>query len=319
MTEQAGLAGLLERAFGDPSQMRQPDGPLGFPLISGLADGDDGAVIGLEKDLALVTTADFFPPVVDQAFDWGRIAAANALSDVFAMGGQPIAAVNLLAWPVGTISLELAAEVLAGGRQVAEEAGCLVVGGHSVQDETPLYGMAVTGTVHPSQVLRIDAARPGDPISLTKPLGVGILNNRHKTTGEPFPQAVATMAALNRDAAYAAVALGLRAATDVTGFGLLGHLHRMAEASGVSAVIDHLAVPYLEGVRDSAAAGYVPGGTRRNLASVRPHLQSELPEPELVLLADAQTSGGLLVAGEVPGGTVIGEFTAPTGLSLHIR
>lgn len=184
----------------------------------------------------------------------------------------------------------------------------MLAGGHSIAGDTPMYGLAVTGVADPDRLLRNDAARPGDAISLTKPLGLGILNNRHKATGERFDEAVAVMSALNREASIAALAAGVEAATDVTGFGLLGHLYKMARASGVTAVVDASAVTYLAGTRESLAAGYVPGGTERNLEWVRPHLDAAVPESELLLLADAQTSGGLLVAGEIVGADLIGEF-----------
>lgn len=287
-----------------------PKGP--GELLVGLDDGDDAAVVSLANGTAVVATADFFTPVVDDAYDWGRIAAANALSDVYAMGGEPLVALSLLAWPVDELPEELAVEVLRGGQAVAGEAGCPIAGGHSIVDQTPKYGLAVTGTVDLAHLLRNDAAKPGDPLSLTKPLGIGVLNARHKATGERFPEAVATMAALNRDAARAAVGAGAVAATDVTGFGLLGHLFKLARASGVAAVVDAEAVPYVDGARRAIADGFVPGGTVRNLEWVRPHLDARVDEAELLLLADAQTSGGLLVAGEVPGAPVVGEVRAAT-------
>jgi selenide,water dikinase len=267
----------------------------------------------------VLATADFFTPVVDDAYDWGRIAAANALSDIYAMGGRPVVAVNLLGWPRDVLPAELAAEVLRGGLDVGRLAGCPVAGGHSIDDPEPKYGMAVTGVAHPDRLLRNDAARAGLPISLTKPLGVGVLNNRHKATGEVFPHAVASMAELNDQASRDALAAGVRAATDVTGFGLLGHLFKMARASGVTAVVDAAAVPYLDGARQSLRDGFVPGGSQRNLAWVRPHLDAVVGEDELVLLADAQTSGGLLVAGEVPGGTVVGELVPRGDAVLVVR
>ncbi|GAB3599965.1 selenide, water dikinase SelD [Angustibacter peucedani] len=290
-------------------------------LLVGLDDGDDAAVVRVQGGVAVVATADFFTPVVDDAYDWGRIAAANALSDVYAMGGEPLVAVNLLAWPREVLPMELAAEVLRGGLDVARSAGCVVGGGHSVDDAEPKYGMAVTGTADPDRLLRNDSAQPGLPLTLTKPLGVGVLNSRHKATGEVFEQAVATMTELNRDAARAAVAAGLRAATDVTGFGLLGHLHKLARASGVQAVVDAAAVPYLDGARQALRDGYVSGGTRRNLDWVRPHLRADVDEDELLLLADAQTSGGLLVVGELPGHPVVGHVQAgePGGPTLVVR
>ncbi len=292
---------------------RDPD------LLVGLDDGDDAAVVRVDAHLAVVATADFFTPVVDDAYDWGRIAAANALSDVYAMGGRPVVAVNLVGWPRSLLPVELLGEVLRGGVDVARLAGCHVAGGHSIDDPEPKYGMAVTGLVDPDRLLRNDAARAGLPLSLTKPLGVGVLNNRHKATGEVFAHAVETMAALNLDASTAAVAAGVRAATDVTGFGLLGHLYKMMRASGVTAVLDAAAVPYLEGAREALAAGFVSGGTRRNLDWVRPHLESSVGEDELLLLADAQTSGGLLVVGEVPGAPVVGHVVARRSAAVEVR
>jgi selenide,water dikinase len=291
---------------------RGPSG--GAELLVGLDGGDDAAVVRLPRAAgspALVATADFFTPVVDDPFDWGRIAAANALSDVYAMGGVPLMAVNLLCWPREKLPYDLAREVLRGALAVATEADCHVAGGHSVDDPEPKYGMAVTGIADPGRLLRNDTGRPGTPLSLTKPLGVGVLNNRHKATGENFPHAVATMAALNRDAAAAALAAGAVCATDVTGFGLLGHVYKLARASGVTAVIDSASVPWLEEAPQSAQAGFVSGGTRRNLEWVTPHTDfGSVPELTRLLLADAQTSGGLLVAGEVPGAPVIGELVA---------
>lgn len=291
-------------------------------LIRGVDGGDDAAAVRLDGATAILATADFFTPVVDDPYDWGRIAAANALSDIYAMGGRPIVAVNLLAWPRETLPFELAREVLRGGLDVARAAACPVAGGHSIDDPEPKYGMAVTGVGDVDSLLRNDAARPGDAISLTKPLGVGVLNNRHKATGESFPDAIASMAALNRDAAVAALAAGVRAATDVTGFGLLGHLHKMARASNVTALVDVEAVPFLSRARESARAGYVSGGTRRNLAWVQPHLDDGgYDETEQLLLADAQTSGGLLLAGAIANSPVIGEFVPARadGVTIVLR
>ena len=292
-------------------------------VLVGLDTGDDAAVVRIEDGMAVVATADFFTPVVDDAYDWGRIAAANALSDVYAMGGRPLVAVNLVGWPRDVLPIELLREVLRGGLDVAREAGCVVGGGHSIDDPEPKYGMAVTGVADPDRLLRNDAAEPGLPISLTKPLGVGVLNNRHKATGEVFGHAVECLVRLNRAASEAALAAGVRAATDVTGFGLLGHLYKMARASGVTAVIDAAAVPYLDGARQAVADGYVSGGTRRNLDWVRPHLSASVgaavDEDELILLADAQTSGGLLVVGEVPGAPVIGHTVARRQAVIEVR
>jgi selenide, water dikinase len=182
-----------------------PGGRAAESLLVGVENGDDAAVVRLDAQRALVVTADFFTPVVDDLRDWGRIAAANALSDVYAMGGEPLVAVNLLAWPRDDLPFELAAEVLAGGAEIAAEASCHLAGGHSIDDREPKYGLAVTGLADPARLLRNDAGRPGVPLTLTKPLGLGVLNNRHKATGEAFPEAVAVMTQLNRDASRAAL------------------------------------------------------------------------------------------------------------------
>jgi selenide,water dikinase len=231
-----------------------------------------------------------------------------------------VVAVNLLGWPRDRLPAELAAEVLRGGLDVAHAAGCHVAGGHSIDDPEPKYGMAVTGLVDLDRLIRNDAAVPGTPVSLTKPLGVGVLNSRMKATGEVSEEAVEAMTTLNRDAGAAALAAGIRAGTDVTGFGLLGHLYKMARASGVTAVVDAAAVPYLAGARQALADGYVSGGTRRNLDWVRPHADlSAVSADEALLLADAQTSGGLLLGGEVPGAPVIGEFVERQDAVVVVR
>ncbi len=329
MTTEAALR-LTQYAHGGGCACKVPPGELeevvrglevpgGDDLLVGLDTGDDAAVVRLDGSRAVVATADFFTPVVDDAYDWGRIAAANALSDVYAMGGEPLVALNLLGWPRDVLPFSLARDVLAGGATVAAAAGCHLGGGHSVDDPEPKYGMAVTGLADPAELMRNDTGVPGTPLTLTKPLGLGILNNRHKSTGEVFEQAVTTMTTLNRDAARTAVQAGVRCATDVTGFGLLGHLYKLARASGVTAVVDAAAVPYLEGARSSLSAGYVPGGSRRNLDWVRPHLSAEVDDDELVLLADAQTSGGLLLAGEIPGYPVVGELVPRADATLVVR
>ena len=300
------------------------DAPVANPygqLLVGLAHGDDAAVVeDPDGGPAFVLTTDFFTPVVDDPYDWGRIAATNALSDIYAMGGRPVVAVNLLCWPRDLLPLELASEVLRGGLAVTREAGCHLVGGHSVDDPEPKYGLAVMGVVDADRMLRNDAGRPGMPLSLTKKLGIGVLNSRHKATGEVFPEAVDAMTTLNREAAHHAVAAGHRCATDITGFGLLGHLLKLARASEVTAVIDSAAVEYLDGARQAVADGYVSGGTRRNLAWVRPETRFHTEdEVEALLLADAQTSGGLLVAGEIPGATIIGELVPRREHLIEVR
>ena len=285
-------------------------------VIVGIDDGDDAAAVRLEGDTAILSTADFFTPVVDSAYDWGRIAAANAMSDIYAMGGRPIVAINLMGWPRGVLPAELMAEVLAGGLAMGQEAGCPVIGGHTVDDPEPKYGMAVTGVAKEAQLLRNDAAQAGLPLTLTKPIGLGLLNNRHKATGEVFEEAIAIMTTLNKAAAEQAVAAGVKAATDVTGFGLLGHLYKMMRASGTGAVINRTAVPLVEGAAEALRDGYISGGTRRNLEWVAGQVESGngITEEDLLVLADAQTSGGLLVVGELPGHPVIGYTTDRAGV-----
>ncbi|WP_243787652.1 selenide, water dikinase SelD [Saccharopolyspora gloriosae] len=340
---------LTQYAHGGGCACKIPPGELetmvadlrGVPdptLLVGLEHGDDAAAVRVGPPShgtvpsptapdspaaggqAVVSTADFFTPVVDDPYDWGRIAAANALSDVYAMGARPILAVNLLCWPRDLLPLELAREVLRGGLDVGRTAGCPVAGGHSVDDLEPKYGMAVTGIGDPDALLRNDSGRPGTPLSLTKPLGIGVLNTRHKATGEVFPHAVSAMTELNATASVAAREAGARCATDVTGFGLLGHLMKLARASGVSAVVDSAAVPYLDGAREALRDGHVSGGTRRNLDWVRPHCDlTAIGEDTALLLADAQTSGGLLVAGEIPGAPVIGELVPRAEQWITVR
>lgn len=311
--------GELERVLGG-----LPGGRATGDLLVGVENGDDGAAVRIDSapdgsGRALIVTADFFTPVVDDPYDWGRIAATNAMSDVYAMGGTPVVAVNLLGWPRELIPFELAAEVMRGGADACAEAGAHLAGGHSIDDREPKYGLAVTGLGDPDRLLRNDAAAPGLPLTLTKPLGLGILNNRHKATGERFDEAIAVMTTLNRDAAQLAGATGVRAATDVTGFGLLGHLMKMMRASGTTAVLDAGSVPYVGGARESLAEGFVPGGSRRNLEWVRDHVDSAVDDDELLLLADAQTSGGLLVVGELPGHPVIGEVVPAGAHAIRVR
>ena len=310
------LEDVVARLLAEPGRPARPEPGL----LIGLEHGDDAAVVWISAGRAVVATADFFGPVVDDAYTFGRIAGTNALSDVYAVGGEPLVAVNLLGWPRSKLPVELAGEVLRGGLDAARLAGCLLAGGHSIDDPEPKYGMAVTGLADPDHLLRIDAGQPGLPLSLTKPLGSGVLNSRHKATGAVFPQAIDVMTTLNAEASRAALAAGVRCATDVTGFGLLGHLYKLARASGVAAVLDHAAVPLIEGARDAVRDGYVPGGTRRNLDWVAPHTDTGgLAEEDLLLLADAQTSGGLLIAGEIPGAPVIGELVPAGPDTLILR
>ena len=286
-------------------------------VIVGLEDGDDASAIRINGDTAVISTADFFTPMLDDPYDWGRVAAANALSDVYAMGGDPITAINLVGWPVDLLGLDVLREVLRGGMDVCNEAGISVTGGHSITAPEPIYGMSVTGTASPDKLMRNDSAEAGLPLTLTKGIGVGIFNNKHKATGEVSAEAVESMTTLNREASKAAVAAGHKAATDITGFGLLGHLYKMCRASGINAEINFADVPEIPGAKQALADGFVPGGSRRNLDWVREHLDvtnSSLTDEDLVFLADAQTSGGLLVVGEVPGYPVIGRTVArPSG------
>jgi selenide, water dikinase len=271
----------------------------GEVLVSG-ETRDDAAVYRLPDGRALVQTVDFFTPIVDDPFDWGRIGAANAASDVYAMGATPVLALNLVAWPVEELPLEMMARVLEGGAKVAAEAGFAIVGGHSIHDPEPKYGMAVTGFADAGRIVRSSTAPPGARLFLTKPLGLGVITTAIKrgwASEEQVAAAVATMTELNASASGAMVEAGVEAATDVTGFGLLGHLHNMLQGSGVSAEIDASAVPLLEGALDLAADGVVPGGTRSNLAYLEGIVAwGDLSEEERLVLADAQTSGGLLIA-----------------------
>jgi len=276
--------------------------PLPNPaLLVGLETGDDAAVYRLREDLALVITTDFFTPIVDDAFVFGGIAAANALSDVYAMGGTPLLAINLAAFPAKELPLTILSDILRGGMQKAHEAGIDIVGGHSIDDPEPKYGLAVIGIVHPDRVVRNSTARAGDQLLLTKPVGTGIISTAIKHGVAPAAAeaaAITSMLQLNQAAAAAMTAVGVSAATDVTGFGLLGHLRTMARASGVSATVQAAAVPVLPGAEALADAGEVPGGTRSNERSLRPSVQwsdAVLP-PRRILLCDAQTSGGLLIA-----------------------
>ncbi len=276
-------------------------GPAAGDLLIGALEGDDAAVLRLDDERALVLTTDFFTPIVDDPFDWGRVAAANALSDVYAMGGRPLFAVNLAAWPGEGLDLALLGQVLRGGAQVAAQAGCFVAGGHTIDDPVPKYGLAVVGLAHPDRLLTIDRAAPGDQLIMTKAIGTGVIATALKRGAAPdhaLAAAVASMTLLNAGASQAALAAGVRAATDVTGFGLLGHLHRMLAASGMSARLTAGAVPLLPGAAELAAAGYVSGGTRANTDRMRGviTLDAAIPAELAVLLHDAQTSGGLLLA-----------------------
>jgi selenide,water dikinase len=270
-------------------------------VLVGHATSDDAGVYRLSADLALVQTVDFFTPVVDDPYDFGRIAAANALSDVYAMGGTPITALNVAAFPVEELGTEILARILEGGAAVAAQAGVVILGGHTVKDDEPKYGLAVTGTIHPDRVVTNAGARPGDLLLLSKPLGTGILTTARKRDlidDAALAPAIETMARLNDRASRAMLAHGALGATDVTGYGLAGHGGEMARASGVALAIDAHRVPLFEGVLDLIAAGAVPGGTRDNLAEHARYTTyaDSVDEAHRIALSDAQTSGGLLIA-----------------------
>ncbi len=271
-------------------------------VLVGAALADDAAVYQVSADVALVATVDYITPVVDDAFTWGGIAAANALSDVYAMGARPIFVLNIVNFPRDILPLDVLEQVIAGGAAKVAEAGVPILGGHSVDDPEPKYGLVALGTVHPNRVVRNVGARPGDWLVLTKPLGIGILTTAIKrglASVETIDRAVGVMSALNRAASEAMVASsGVHAATDVTGFGLLGHLSEMLGEGGVGVRVDVDAVPVLEETWDFVGRDVVPGGTRRNLASVAGVVDwsERLSIEQQLVLADAQTSGGLLMA-----------------------
>jgi len=273
-------------------------------LLVGIQTADDAGVFRINEDLAIVQTVDFFTPIVDDARDWGRIAAANALSDVYAMGATPATALSIVAWPRDTLGFDLLGDVLEGASEKLAEAQCTLVGGHSIDDEEPKYGLAVTGFVHPDHIVTNSAGKPGDALVLTKPLGTGIAATgikRGLAPTEMIETVIEIMATLNRGAADAMRRVGVAAATDVTGFGLLGHLGELVRASGVSAEIEFARLPLIEGIAGLAAAGVVPGGTVRNLEAVSRFTQfGSLDETARIIAADAQTSGGLLIAIDAP-------------------
>lgn len=276
-------------------------------LLVGTATADDAGVYRVAGDLAIVQTVDFFTPIVDDPFDFGRIAAANALSDVYAMGGRPVTALNLVAFPLDTLGADVLAEILRGGAATAQEAEVAIVGGHSIDDAEPKYGMAVTGLVHPDRLVRNATARPGDALYLSKPVGGGVVSTaakRDEASPELLAATVEVMTELNRNAAARGLEAGASAMTDVTGYGLLGHTHELAAASGVEVEVSASAVPAIPGVAELLRGDEPPvaGGTRRNREWVEPHVDwsDDVPDWQRWLLCDAMTSGGLLVA--APGG-----------------
>lgn len=269
-------------------------------MLVGTETGDDAAIYRIDERVALVLTNDFFAPIVDDPFDYGQIAAANALSDIYAVGGKPITALNIAAFP-RELGPDVIAKILEGGQVKAEEAGILIIGGHTVDDKEPKYGLAVTGVVTPGEQITNANAQPGDVLVLTKAIGSGVITTAGKAGTAPeevIQEAIRSMATLNKGAANAMIEVGVNSATDVTGFGLLGHLSQMVKASGVSAVVSRSAVPILPGAVELAEAGTISGGTTRNMEALKDAvvLEEGISDIDFVLLADAQTSGGLLIS-----------------------
>lgn len=295
--------------------------PTDARVLVGHETFDDAGIFRLSDELALVQTVDFFAPIVDDPYDFGQIAAANALSDVYAMGGQPLTALSLVAFPVGKLPLEVLGQILRGGEDKVREAGASIIGGHSITDEEVKFGLAVTGTVDPHHMFTNAAAQVGDQLVLTKPIGTGILSTAAKrglASADQLQPMHAAMKTLNADAARHARALGVRCATDVTGFGLLGHASHLARASHRTLLIRSAAVPVFSGTREALAAGMRTGGAERNASYLEPLVEwGGTPAAIQALLVDPQTSGGLLVAVppdrlaeylmRVPGAVAIGE------------
>lgn len=281
--------------------------PPGQPdpnLLVGLDTCDDAGVYRINDEMAIIQTVDFFTPVVDDPYSYGQIAAANSLSDVYAMGGRPLTAMNIICFPVKKLDLSVLAEILRGGADKIKEAGAVLLGGHSVEDNEPKYGLSVTGVVHPDQVLTNAGAQPGDVLVLTKPLGIGIITTAIKgglASQEEVNRAVQVMAALNKNAAEAMTEVGVNSCTDITGFGLLGHASEMARGSQVSMTIWGEMVPVLKQAREYVNMGIVPAGTRGNLKYIGQFVDFDesVAESDRLILADAITSGGLLIS--VPG------------------
>jgi len=316
---------------GDLSRALAPLPRLADPrLIVGRETFDDAGVFVLSDDLALVQTVDFFAPIVDDPYDFGRVAAANALSDVYAMGGEPLTALNIVAFPTTRLPLEVLTDILRGGQDTVHEAGAVVAGGHTVVDEELKYGLAVTGRADPRRLLTNAGARPGDVLVLTKPLGTGLLATAGKRGDLPEAELrglIETMTRLNAAASHAALAAGAACATDVTGFGLLGHASHVARASGVTVVIAVADVPVLEGAREAWGRGARTGGAERNTAFLAERVDwGVAADADRAVLTDPQTSGGLLVAlpaaalsdylSRVPGAAAIGEVRPGGGREI---
>ncbi len=325
----AGCGCKLPAAAIGPLLASLPTPPQDPNVLVGFETADDAGVYRITEELALVHTVDFFTPIVDDPFDFGRIAATNALSDIYAMGATPITALNLVAYSLADLGEDPLTQILEGAAAVARDAGVAILGGHSIEDSEPKFGMAVTGTVHPDHVLTNAGGRPGDALVLTKPLGAGAVSTALKRglPGAPIAEAVTTMTTLNRDAAAAARDAGAHALTDVTGFGLLGHLHELALASGLAAELDADAIPAIEGVLHllgDEGERAVAGGTRRNRAYAETFttFDSDVPEPRRWLACDAMTSGGLLAAVPTPvsmPGATIGRLVPGKPGTISVR
>lgn len=300
MAKRAGCAakhppGYLLPLLGKLPQIKDPN------VLVGSATADDAAIYKLSDDLALVLTTDFFTPIVDHPYDFGAVAAANALSDVYAMGGQPLAALNIVGFPEATLAPEVLGEILRGAAAKAHEAGIDIVGGHTIKTDEPIFGLAVVGTIHPQKVLTNAGAQPDDALILTKPLGLGIITTASKQGADTLGaihDAIAVMTTLNRAAAEVITEIGAHAVTDVTGFGLLGHLRNMTAASQVSATVWLESVPVLAAAWEYVRAGIAPGGTHANRRFLADWVSyaADITKAEQLMLADAQTSGGLLIA-----------------------
>ena len=307
-------------------------------MLVGISTGDDAGVYRVRDDLAIVSTVDFFTPVVDDPFTYGQIAAANAMSDVYAMGGRPITALNLVCWPQSGLPREMLHEVLRGGSEKAKEAGALIVGGHSVADEEVKYGMAVTGLVDPRRVIRNVGAQIGDALVLTKPLGTGVLMTafkRDRLAPEYYDSAIAAMVQLNARAAEVMLQFEVHAATDVTGFGLVGHSSKMADGSGVTLVFEESDLPLLPGALECCREGLIPGGGTRNREFYGPHtrISAEISDEMIAIAFDPQTSGGLLIAvpdreaislvaalhrAGIAEACIVGRVSEPSGVAIEL-
>jgi len=312
--------------------------PVDPNVLVGHSGSDDAAIYRLSDDMAMVLTVDFFTPIVDDPYDFGRVAATNSLSDVYAMGGRPVVALNIAGFPEGTIPPEVLGEIIRGGADVARAAGVSIVGGHTVNDPEVKYGLSVVGFVHPMCVVRNAGARAGDALILTKALGTGVLATALKKgqlSEEKTRALVSSMTLLNREASEYMLLHEPHACTDITGFGLLGHANEMAEASDVTIVIHSAAVPLLDGAREAVERGFVPGGTKSTQKFLAPHISiaPSVDATTLTLLFDAQTSGGLLVAVSPqhaapflaqlkpnhPQATIVGEVVTRRGVHIAVE